>query len=76
MNNNKKKSVALFKLSLMEESEQKGKMREEEKKKRNKPRCKVLTAVFSAVRLWGQVRVHKQMFKRHAHNSRPSLNGR
>lgn len=69
------KKVARFKLSLMEEFEQKEKTREEGKKKRNKPRCKVLTAVFSAVRLWGQVRVHKQMFKRRAHNSRPLLNG-
>lgn len=40
-----------------------------------KRRCKVLTAVFSAVRLWGQVHIHKQMFKQYTHNSCPLLNG-
>lgn len=42
---------------------------------RKKRRCKVLTAVFSAVRLWGQVHIHKQMFKQYTHNSCPLLNG-
>lgn len=35
----------------------------------------MLTAVFSVVRLWGQVCTHKQMFKQRTHNSGPWLNG-